>query len=80
MGYTAIVVSTWALAMRKILTFTAVLAVFAIATVGCLFVFEVLNYEDAMSNLLKVVAAILLLGGCSALIAFLMRPRNEPPA
>jgi len=66
--------------MKKIVTITAVLAVITAATVGCLYIFGVLSFEVAMSNLLKVVAAIVLLGGCSALIAFLMDSRKEPPA
>jgi len=65
--------------MKQILTVTFVLAVLAIAIVGSLYIFEVLNYEAAMSNLLKVVAAIVLLGSCSAVIAFLMRSKKEPP-
>ena len=48
--------------------------------VGCLYIFEVLSYDNSVSILLKAVAAIVLLGGCSALVAFLMRPKKEPPA
>ena len=65
--------------MKKILTITFVLAVFAIAIVGSLYIFEVLDYETAISNLLKVVAAIVLLGSCSAAIAFLIRSKKEAP-
>jgi uncharacterized SAM-binding protein YcdF (DUF218 family) len=79
MGYTGVVLSARDPAMKQILTITVVLAVFAIAIVGSLYIFEVLSYEVAMSNLLKAVAAIVLLGGCSAVIAFLMRSRKEPP-
>ena len=78
-SYTAIALSAGTFTMKKILTITVVLSVFAVATVGCLYIFDMLSYEDAMSNLLKVVAAIVLLGGCSALIAFLMRTNKEPP-
>jgi hypothetical protein len=66
--------------MKKILVLTAVLSVIAVATVGCLYIFEVLNYEDSMSNLVKVVGALVLLGGCSALIAGLMGSGKKPPA
>ena len=59
-------------AMKQILTITVVLAVLATALVGCLFIFDVMSYEDAMSNLLKVVGVILLLGVCSAVITALM--------
>ncbi len=65
--------------MKKILTVTVVLSVLAVATVGCLYIFDILNYEDSLSNLLEVVAGIVLLGGCSALVAFLMRSNKEPP-
>jgi len=65
--------------MKNILTITAVLSVFAVATVGCLYIFDILSYEDSVSGLLKIVAAIVLLGGCSALIAFLMPSDKEPP-
>ena len=65
--------------MKNILIATVVLAVFAVATVGCLYIFEILSYDVAISNLMKIVAAIILLGGCSALIAFLVRSKNEPP-
>ena len=58
--------------MKQILTITVVLAVLATALVGCLFIFDVMSYEDAMSNLLKVVGVILLLGVCSAVITALM--------
>ena len=66
--------------MKKILVITAVLSVIAIGTVGCLYIFEVLNYEDSLSNLVKVVGAIVLLGGCSALIVGLMGSGKKPPA
>ena len=79
MGYTDIVLSARDPAMKKIFTITGVLAVFAIAIMGSLYIFKILSYEVAMSNLLKVVAAIVLLGGCSALVAFLMRSKKEPP-
>ena len=79
MSYTAIALSAGTFTMKKILTITVVLSVFAAATVGCLYIFDILSYEDSVSNLLKVVAAIVLLGGCSALVAFLMRSNKEPP-
>ncbi len=62
--------------MKQILTITLVLCVFVIAIVGCMYIFEISSLEDAMSNLAKAVGAIVLLGGCSALIAFLMRSRD----
>ena len=64
--------------MKKILAVTAVLIIIATAIVGCLYIFEILSYEKAISDLLKLVAAIGLLGGCSALIAFLVPSKNNP--
>jgi len=58
--------------MKQILTITVVLAILAIAIVGCLFIFEVMSFDDASSTLLKVVGGILLLGACSAAITALM--------
>jgi len=78
-SYTAIALSAGTFTMKKILTITVVLSVFAAATVGCLYIFDILSFEDSVSNLLKLVAVIVLLGGCSALIAFLMRSNKEPP-
>ena len=65
--------------MKQIGSITFVLAVFAVAIVGCLYIFDILSYEDSVSNLLEVVAAIVLLGGCLALITFLTRSKKEPP-
>jgi hypothetical protein len=62
--------------MKQILTITVVLSVVVIAIVGCMYIFEVSSLEDATSNLAKAVGAIVLLGGCSALIAFLMRSKD----
>jgi len=62
--------------MGKILTATAVLSVLALAIVGCLYIFDVLAFEDSLSTLLEIVAGIALIGACSALIAFIMRPKN----
>jgi len=54
--------------------------VITVAIVGCLYIFEILSYENSVSILVKAVAAIVLLGSCSVLVAFLMRPKKEPPA
>jgi len=61
--------------MKQILSITLVLVVLAVAILGCLAIFEVVSYEYAMTGLLKIVAAFVLLGGCSALITFLMRSK-----
>ena len=62
--------------MKQILMITAILSILAVALFGCLYIFEVLSYESAMSNLFKFVAAIVLLGGCSALVMALMRSKD----
>ena len=66
--------------MKQIISITAVLAVITVAIVGCLYIFEVLSYENSVSIVLKAVSAIVLLGACSVLITFLMGSRKEPPA
>jgi hypothetical protein len=80
MIYTAITLTAEIFIMKQIFTITAVLSVLAVATVGCMYIFDVLSYEDSVSSLLKVVAAIVLLGGCSALVAFLVRLNKDPSA
>lgn len=65
--------------MRQILTVIAVLSVFALAIIGCLWIFGIISFDAAASNLVKIVAAIALLGGCAAVIAILMGPKDEPP-
>ncbi len=66
--------------MKQIVTITAMLAVIAIAIFGCLYIFEILSPETAVSNLGKIVAAIVLLGACSALITALTGKKKGPPA
>lgn len=63
--------------MKQIISITLVLVVLAVAVLGSLAIFEVVSYKSAMSNLLKIVAAVVLLGGCSALIAIVMRSDKE---
>ncbi len=65
--------------MKQIVAITAILAVITIAIIGCLYIFEIMSPESALANLTKVVAAIVLLGGCSALISFLTGNKNGPP-
>ena len=62
--------------MKQIVTVTAILSVLTIAIFGCLVIFELMTFDAALSNLLKIVAAIVLLGGCSALITFVLRSRE----
>jgi hypothetical protein len=65
--------------MKQIVIITAVLAVITIGIFGWLYILELKCPEIALSNLIKVVAAIVLLGGCSALISFLTGNKKEPP-
>jgi hypothetical protein len=65
--------------MKQIVVITAILAVITIAIFGCLYIFEIISPEIALTNLTKVAAAIVLLGGCSALITFLTGNKKEPP-
>lgn len=64
--------------MKKIITITGFFAILGIAIVGCLYIFDIMNFEDSRSLLLKSEAAIVLLGGCTALIS-LLTGRKEPP-
>ena len=57
--------------MKQFVSITVVLSVLAIAIVGSMFIFEVTSFEDARSNLLKVVGGIVLLGASSAVISAL---------
>ena len=62
--------------MKTIAIISAVLAVLAVAITGCLYIFGVSDFEESVGLLMKVVAAIVLLGGCAALIAVLMPDRT----
>ena len=57
--------------MKPIITITALLAILALAIVGVLYIFEMISVDYATSTLIKVEAAIILLGGCSAVVALL---------
>ena len=63
--------------MKKIIVSTAVLLVIAIAVIGCMIIFGALSMDYGMDVLLKVGAAILLLGGCSILISFLFKQNSD---
>lgn len=76
MRYTAPTLLHEPFVMKQILMITAILSILAVALFGCLYIFEVLSYESALSNLMKFVAAIVLLGGCSALVMALMRSKD----
>ena len=63
--------------MRNIIILTVFLAILAIAIIGCLTIFEIMAMEAAKSMLIKFEAALLLLGGCSALIALLTGAKKQ---
>jgi hypothetical protein len=63
--------------MKKIIAITGFFAILGIAIVGCLYIFDVMAFEAAKSLLLKTEAAIILLGGCTALITLLMSSKQE---
>jgi len=65
--------------MKQIASISAILAVITVAIFGCLYIFGLLSAETATSNLLKVVAAIVLLGGCSALVALFAGNKKDTP-
>lgn len=65
--------------MKKIIAITGFFAVLGVAIVGCLYIFDVMTFEDSKSLLLKTEAAIILLGGCTALIKLLMSIKKESP-
>jgi hypothetical protein len=58
--------------MKSIIIVFLFLAILGLAVIGCLFIFEVRNAQQSMELLLKFEGAILLLGGCSALVAALL--------
>lgn len=62
--------------MKPIITITALLAILALAIIGVLYIFEMISVEYATDTLIKVEAAIILLGGLSALVALLTKSRK----
>lgn len=59
--------------MKPIVTITVLLAILAFAIIGVLYIFGMISADSATDILIKVEAAIILLGGCSALVALLTR-------
>ena len=66
--------------MKQIVTVSAILSVLAIAIFGCLIIFDVISFDAGLTNLFKIVGALVLLGACAALITFFVRSGKEPPA
>ena len=59
--------------MKPIITITVLLAILALAIIGVLYIFEMISVDYATDTLIKVEAAIILLGGLSALVALLTK-------
>jgi hypothetical protein len=65
--------------MKNIIVIFLSLAVFALVAIGLMYIFEVQSQSEATELLTKILAAILLIGGSTALIAMLTgRKRKEP--
>jgi hypothetical protein len=65
--------------MEMIIKITLILAVLFLAIMGSFYIFEVVPVDTLQDLSIKGSAAILLLGGCSALIALLTRRKQEAP-
>ena len=65
--------------MKMIIKITLILAVLFLAIMGSLYIFEVIPVDELQDLSIKAGAAILLLGGCSALIALLTGRKKEAP-
>ena len=63
--------------MRTIVIVFSVLAVLTFATVGCLYIFGVSEFDQAVSLLAKAIATLVLLGACTALISVLMSGKGN---
>jgi len=62
--------------MKPIITITVLLAILAFAIIGVLYIFEMISADYATDTLIKVEAAIILLGGLSALVALLTKSKK----
>lgn len=59
--------------MRNIVIIFSTLAVLCVAAVGMLYIFEVRTFDESVDILMKALGAIILLGGCTALVTVLLR-------
>ena len=62
--------------MKQIINTAGVLILIAVAIFGCLYIFGVMSFDSILGNLLKIVAAIVLLGACWALVAMMMGKKD----
>ena len=63
--------------MKKVLVLSVIFAVIAVAVLGSLMIFEILSLEQGFNYLVKALAAIVLLGGASAVILLVMGDNRE---
>ena len=59
--------------MKKTILITTFFAIITAAVFACLLIFDVLSMDAALEMLLKFEAAIVLLGGCTILITYLLK-------
>ena len=62
--------------MKQIINTAGVLILIAVAIFGCLYIFGVMSFDTILSNLVKIVAAIVLLAVCWALVAMMMNRKD----
>ena len=65
--------------MKNIIVIFLTLGIFALVAIGLMSIFEVMSQEAAIELLTKVGAAILLLGGSTAVIALLVGAKKKEP-
>lgn len=64
--------------MRQILLICAFFLVLLLATIGCLLIFDVVSFETARSSAIRFGSAIVLLGGCVALLNLVIGRGKQP--
>ncbi len=59
--------------MRNIVIIFSTLAVLCVGVIGTMYIFEARTFDESIELLLKALGAIVLLGGCTALISVLLK-------
>jgi len=65
--------------MRTIVISFLFLGIFVLAIVGCLYIFEIQNADQALELLMKAEGTLLLLGICSAAVSLLLGAKKDSP-
>ena len=65
--------------MKNIIVIFLSLAIFALVAIGLMYIFEVQSQSEATELLMKILPAILLIGGSTALIAMLTGRKKQEP-